>query len=202
MADTTCAYNPSDTSQDVLTRINNHFEAFWRKLVGEHHSPTPIKRTGSRQTPSLTQAGRQCKPAFPPHHRSGKDRHRAPHSRKRHIMQRHLQTRRGTSGPRPAHGLCYSTADRARKCGEPRSMRHTGKQKASQMGLISPQKGVTLDREWRQRDTGPNMAATPGQPNNVPQPQHGAPPEHKLRPRPRLTKAPEWDCGIPLAGVG
>ncbi|CAH2222667.1 Hypothetical predicted protein [Pelobates cultripes] len=52
MADTTCADNPSDTSQDILTRINNHFEAFWRKLVGKLNQPassrppTPINRTG------------------------------------------------------------------------------------------------------------------------------------------------------------
>ncbi|CAH2285076.1 Hypothetical predicted protein [Pelobates cultripes] len=139
MADTTCADNASDSSHDIVKRIQSHFDAFWRVscfkllhhclqlLQNAHYSPTPIKRTDSRPAPTTTRARHQCKPAVPSRRRHTAQRPHAPKSHRQtsHQPQSYSPTQRRPDGPRLVTGLCYSMADKAQASGRHGSWRCT-----------------------------------------------------------------------------
>ncbi|CAH2311274.1 Hypothetical predicted protein [Pelobates cultripes] len=41
MADTTCVEGPNKTTHDILTQLNKHFDAFWRKLEHKLYQSAP-----------------------------------------------------------------------------------------------------------------------------------------------------------------
>ncbi|CAH2312970.1 Hypothetical predicted protein [Pelobates cultripes] len=45
MADTADFEGPADSAQDILTKLNKHFETFWKKLEHKLHQPNPLQHT-------------------------------------------------------------------------------------------------------------------------------------------------------------
>ncbi|CAH2323822.1 Hypothetical predicted protein [Pelobates cultripes] len=167
MAGEASADIPTDASRDILRRIRDHFEAFWRKLVGKLHlratpkSPTFTKqstlpnsqkvnwRTHSRPRPTLTRARR---PARQPYRSSttrqpGSYRPHAPNTswRRRHTPQHQLQAQRRHRGQGPGRDPRYPTTAKMQRCSGFWDWQYKGKRNSA--GLLGqnaawPQRGI------------------------------------------------------------